>query len=208
MFQIENIWIYIARLLVFLFILPMHEAAHGWMAYRLGDPTAKRAGRVTLNPFKHVDPVGLIMMIALGFGWEKPVPVDPRYFKNPRRDNALVAAAGPVSNILMAFILMVVARLFLFLPITSVVYYIILILINMAFASIYLGIFNLIPLPPLDGFNVLGAFIPEKTYYKIYQYGRYSMFIVFFLMWLGVLSVPVGFLSDAIYQFFRFILRF
>lgn len=204
MFGYQNrdmVWLLISRVLVIFLVLPIHEAAHAWMASRLGDPTAKRLGRITLNPLKHLDKIGFITMLLFGFGWEKPVPVDTRYFKNPQKDNALVALAGPVSNFLMAFVVLFIEGVLLkFVPLQSTIfYYLILILHFMAYTSIFLGVFNLLPVPPLDGFNVLGGILPKDLYYKIYGVlSKYGMLIVFALMWMEILSVPVNWITDLI----------
>lgn len=212
-FRNQDIWVYVSRLLVVFLVLPIHEAAHAWAAYKLGDPTAKQLGRMTLNPIKHIDPTGLVTMLLFGFGWEKPVPVNSRYFKNPKRDNALVAVAGPLSNFLMAFVLFIIEGVLIrfspnvLLMNSRVFLYFLLIIDYMAYISIFLGVFNLIPVPPLDGFNVLGGFIPTDVYNRIYQYARYGMAIVFILMWVGILSVPVSFLTNGIEWIFQTFLQ-
>ena len=158
---------------VLLLSLTIHEYSHGRVAYLLGDDTAKRAGRLTLNPISHIDPIGLLMLFVVHIGWAKPVPINPYNFKNYKRDTAITAAAGPAANFLMAILLsLIFALLRSTLPtqylmngfqifITNFLFYAI--LINLA-----LGIFNLIPIPPMDGSKILGGFLTDKQYYKYY----------------------------------------
>ena len=180
------------RMLGVLLCLTVHETCHGLAAYALGDPTAKRMRRLSLNPLHHIDWLGLASMVICGFGWAKPVPVDMRYFKNPKAGMALTALAGPASNFLLALALMFIASLvqsewlFGF-------------LVNTAILSIGLGLFNLVPIPPLDGSKVLFALLPQKAYYTLMRYERYGMLVLLLLVSLDVGS---GALSDAIYRVF------
>jgi Zn-dependent protease len=179
-----------------LLAIMLHEICHGLAAYRLGDRTAKERGRLSLNPIRHIDVIGLLMLVVAGFGWAKPVPVDMRYFKNPRRDFAIVALAGPVSNFLQAlvgylvYIALWLAKLNTALPDLFLNYYIML--------NIGLGVFNLIPVPPLDGSKIVGAVIPDRYYYPILRYERYGMFLLMILLFTGVLDVPLGFLRSNV----------
>jgi len=178
-----------------------HEAAHAWMADRCGDPSARLMGRMTLNPFAHLDPVGLLMMIVIGFGWAKPVPVNPRNFKNYKRDDIIVSLAGVTMNLLQVvffsalFIVLVRwdNRLFF----NDAFYYIFLNLIGI---NTTLIIFNLIPIPPLDGSHVaevlLGRYVPFKAVAFLHQYGRY---ILLALLWLGVLSYPIQWAQNLVF---------
>lgn len=177
--------------------LTVHETCHGLAALAMGDPTAKRMRRLSLNPLHHIDWFGLASMVICGFGWAKPVPVDMRYFKKPRTGMAVTALAGPASNFLLALLFLFLAsrmagaawsaafawRLFSF-------------LINTAALSIGLGLFNLIPIPPLDGSKVLFSLLPERTYYTILRYERFGMAVLLLLVWLNVGS---SYLSNAIY---------
>lgn len=177
-------------ILAALICIILHECAHGFAAYRLGDPTAKNAGRLTLNPLKHIDWVGAIAMVLIGFGWAKPVPVDMRNFKHPRRDMAIVGAAGPLMNFLIALV-------FVFFGVCLEVYVrsvghvsgLVQILYNFCYytaaLSAGLGIFNLIPFSPLDGSKILGALLPERAYYTLLRYERYGMLVLVALMLLG-----------------------
>jgi len=154
---------------ILLLTLTIHEFSHGYVAYILGDDTAKRAGRLTLNPISHIDPIGLLMLFIVRIGWAKPVPVNPYNFNNQKRDMAITAAAGPVSNFIVAIILAVVYNLLMKtnvnynLTINQIFIFILQysILINLA-----LGIFNLIPIPPMDGSKILGGFLSDEAYYK------------------------------------------
>ena len=167
------------------FSLSFHEFSHAWMAYRLGDSTAARMGRLTLNPMSHLDPIGSLALIFMGFGWAKPVPVDTRYLKNPRKDMVKVAAAGPISNIILAIIGALVLRLLFGTDLLSnsvKTFFIIFMQIN-----ITLAVFNLLPVPPLDGSQILAPFI-EKQFgpdivWKMQVYGpRVLFFIIIFSM--------------------------
>ena len=167
------------------FSLSFHEFAHAWMAYKLGDSTAARMGRLTLNPMSHLDPMGSLALLLMGFGWAKPVPVDPRYLKNPRQDMVKIAAAGPISNIILAIIAALVLRLLFDTDLLSnsvKTFFIIFMQIN-----ITLAVFNLLPVSPLDGSQILSPFL-EKQFgpdivWKMQVYGpRVLFFIIIFSM--------------------------
>ena len=147
------------RLAGVLVCLTVHETCHGLAAYALGDPTAKRMNRLSFNPLHHIDWLGLASMFICGFGWAKPVPVDMRYFKNPKAGMALTALAGPVSNFLLAFLLMFAASVVSRFTAGPVVF-----LMTTAMLSIGLGLFNLVPIPPLDGSKVLFSLLPDRAY--------------------------------------------
>lgn len=176
-----------------LLALTAHEYAHGLAAWKLGDDTAKREGRLTLNPISHMDPIGTLMLFLFKFGWAKPVPFDPRNFKNPARDTTLVALAGPVSNFLTAAVLTILLRIFIevnFFQIVSqsmakniamIIQYGILI-------NISLGLFNLIPIPPLDGFKVLAYFLPPQFVAQVYRNNLIVMFAFILLLATGFLG--------------------
>lgn len=177
--------------------LTVHETCHGLAAYALGDPTAKRMHRLSLNPLHHIDWLGLASMVICGFGWAKPVPVDMRYFKKPKLGMALTALAGPVSNLLLALLLLFTASLLAALaPVNAAVVGLFSFCANTAVLSIGLGLFNLIPIPPLDGSKVLFSFLPEKAYYTLMRYERYGMAVLLLLVWL---DVGGSYLSNAIY---------
>lgn len=191
----DKIIYYIITGLAALFTIMFHEIAHGFAAYALGDTTAKERGRLSLNPIKHIDWFGLLMLIVVGFGWAKPVPVDMRYFKNPRRDMALVALAGPVMNFLMAFLSTVVI---VFLSIFHAPEIIGNFFGTFLTINIGLGIFNLFPIPPLDGSKILGIILPEHIHMQILRYERFGMLALMALLWTGVLNTPLGFLRGTV----------
>lgn len=195
-------------LIQFLFVVPcvlialtFHEFAHGYMAYKLGDPTAKNFGRLTLNPLKHLDPIGTICMIFFHFGWAKPVPINSRYFKKPRRDMALTAAAGPIMNFILALFGVLVCRIltkiFVAFPAQSdFVYYIryaaLTLFSYFHMLNLSLGVFNLIPIPPLDGSRIFYIFLPQKWYFGVMKYEKYIQLALLVLLWTGLLSRPLS----------------
>ncbi|HHS99547.1 MAG TPA: site-2 protease family protein, partial [Thiomicrospira sp.] len=180
-----------------IFAITLHEVAHGWVASKLGDQTAKMLGRLTLNPLKHIDPIGtvlvpLVLLIFGGFvfGWAKAVPVDTRNFKNPRGDMAWVAIAGPTANLIMAFLWAILAKVGMILQTTSPDVGMFLIYSGLAGVSInlILLILNLIPIPPLDGSRVLSAFLPKTLAWQYNQIAPYGFIILVGLMLMGILS--------------------
>ena len=175
------------QLLAVLFCLTVHETCHGLAALALGDPTAKRQHRLSLNPLRHIDWFGLLMMLVAGFGWARPVPVNPNYFKKPRQGMALTALAGPASNLLLALLLLIPARLIYTNAHYSVFNQTALdFLTSTAALSIGLGLFNLIPIPPLDGSKVLAVLLPERAYRWLMRYERFGIFALWLLVALGV----------------------
>lgn len=181
--------------------ITVHELCHGYAAYALGDRTAKRAGRLSFNPIRHIDPIGFVMLLVAHVGWAKPVPVDLRYFKHPKRDMALTALAGPASNFLLAFVSLGCGTLLLRLaPQTEgvAVAYGIFFLCYIAVLSVGLGLFNLIPVPPLDGSRLLGCVLPDRLYYRVMRYERWLMLAVIALAWFGLLSGPLDFCMSRV----------
>ncbi|MBQ7740360.1 MAG: site-2 protease family protein [Eubacterium sp.] len=166
---------------------PIHELSHAFVAYKLGDNTAKKEGRLTFNPISHIDPIGMIMILLFGFGYAKPVPVDMRNFKNPKSGMALTALAGPVSNIIMAFISIFIVYA-MGEPSSAFLGYVKTFFEFSAIINVSLGAFNLIPIPPLDGSKILAGILPNKTYYKYMQYERYAMIGLLVLLATGVLD--------------------
>ena len=165
----SNIEEWIIRIPVLLFAITIHEYSHGKAALSLGDPTAKNAGRLSLNPISHIDPVGAICLFLFKFGWAKPVPVNPRFFENPRRDIMLMSLSGPIANISAAFVAGIFIRYFL---LSWEVYQIV--FINLLFMNLGLGLFNLLPIPPLDGSHVLENVLPPKASQRYREFGRYG----------------------------------
>lgn len=177
----------VLRLAAVLLCLTVHETCHGLAAYALGDPTARRAHRLSLNPLRHIDWFGLLMMFAAGFGWAKPVPVNPNYFKKPKQGMALTALAGPVSNFLLALLTLLAARILCDVAAYSETNQRILdFLLMVAVLSIGLGLFNLVPIPPLDGSKVLFAVLPDRTYDWLMRNERYGMLLLFALVFFDV----------------------
>lgn len=175
-----------------LLTIMLHEIAHGYVAYLLGDPTAKIQGRFSLNPLRHIDWIGLLMLIIFKLGWAKPVRVDIRYFKKPKRDFALTALAGPIMNFVISFLSIFI--LFL-LSVTGVhLEALNVFLTNLTVISIGLGLFNLIPIPPLDGSRIVAMFLPDRIYYSILRYERYGFVLLILILYSGVLSGTYNFL--------------
>ena len=186
----------------------VHESAHGLAALALGDPTAKQQGRISLNPLRHVDLVGLVMLAVAHVGWAKPVRIDPRYFKNPKAGMALTALAGPVSNFLLAFLTGFVAALCYFGSElhsgSKLLYYLFEFFYTTTIISCGLGVFNLSPISPLDGSKVLYAFLPERAYFTLMRYERYGMFLLIALVMFGALN---GILGPAVEAVSGFVMR-
>ncbi len=192
--------------------LPIHEYAHAWMAVKLGDDTPRLSGRLTLRPMAHIDPIGALMILLVGFGYAKPVQVNMHNLKNGRKSFALVAFAGPVSNLIMALIftfcetVIYVIAFNASLPVN--VYMVLSSFFGFAASiNISLAVFNLLPIPPLDGSRIVSLLLPSKYYFKIMQYERYIMIGMFVLLWTGILSTPLSLLAGLVSAGFDFITR-
>ena len=192
---------YLIRALVTLVAIPFHEAGHALAAWLLGDPTAKREGRLSLNPFRHFDLMGTPCMVLAGVGWAKPVSTDPRNFKNPKAGMALTALAGPVANLLLAYLAMVVWKLlYYWAPVTVGTVFAARFLQYLVMMDVSLAVFNLIPVPPLDGSRVLLAVLPQRIYFQIMRYERVIFVILLAAVWAGVLDGVLGTFNDVVWD--------
>ena len=192
--------------------LPIHEYAHAWTAVKLGDDTPRLAGRLTLRPMAHIDPIGALMILLVGFGYARPVQVNMHNLKNGRKSFALVALAGPLSNLIMALIFTfckTVIYVIAFNADMPVNMYMVLSSFFSFAASINisLAVFNLLPIPPLDGSRIANLLLPSKYYYTIMKYERYIMIGMFVLLWTGILSTPLSLLAGVVSIGFDFITR-
>lgn len=184
-----------------LICITLHELSHGLVAYCLGDDTAKNAGRLTLNPIKSLDPVGLLMMLVFHVGWAKPVPVNMFRFKNPKRGMAVTALAGPVSNILIAIVfLFIYGILYIPLGMSTVGSYVLTMVQLTAYISLGLALFNLLPVPPLDGSKVLFSLMSDDKYYKLMRYEKYGSLIMLILVATGALGKPLSAAIEWLYM--------
>lgn len=177
-----------------LYSIILHELAHGWVAYKMGDSTAKWLGRLSLNPLKHLDPIGTIMLFVFGFGWAKPVPVNFNNLRDERKGIIFVSAAGITANIILAFISFLLLRLLT--PSPFGIFYTILTVF--AQINIMLAAFNLIPIPPLDGSKILMGFLSRRAQYTLERIEPYGMFIIIALLYLGILNPLIVFLRQVI----------
>lgn len=206
--------LYILILVFCVFLsLSVHELSHGLAAYLMGDETAKRSGRLSLNPLHHIDPFGALSLFLFGFGWAKPVMVNPWNFKNKKAGMVVTSIAGPVSNFIVAFIALLIASVlggihfsssesFVF-DLATVCYVICTYLVSL---NIGLGVFNLIPIPPLDGSKVLNAILPQRIYFKIMEYERYGFLVLILLLYTGLLDGILGTVSNGIISFYNMII--
>lgn len=198
--QFDGVWQTAVLVAASLLCIMFHETCHGLAAYRLGDNTAKRMGRLSLNPLKHVDLMGLIMMALFRFGWAKPVPVDMRNFKNPKAGMALTALAGPVSNVVLAYAAVVLCNFVMFLADRLGSTWLLLALaqffVYVEIISAGLAVFNVFPIPPLDGSKVLFALLSDRAYDRLMRYEKYGMGLLMALLVTGAIDRPLGAMRD------------
>lgn len=208
MFNISNI-IYLA--IGVILSMSIHEVAHGLVSYWMGDPTAKLEGRLSLNPFKHIDWAGLVCLLFFGFGWAKPVPIDSRYYKDAKTGIIWTSFAGPVANFLLSFIcVFLFYALYKFAPqfiFTAAGNFISSVLSYTGLISTGFGIFNLIPIPPLDGSKVVFSFLPDDKYYKFIEGAPWMNFLFIALIFTGVLNSPLGMLRTQMISFFEMVAK-
>ena len=183
---------YLLRAIVVLIAIPFHEAAHALVSHWLGDDTALRAGRLSLNPMRHFDPLGALCMLIGGVGWARPVGINPRNYRNPKVGMAISAAAGPVSNFLLAWLSMILYKVVLYSGLAGRVSPLAMFLYDMVVMNLSLAVFNLIPVPPFDGSRIALLFLPERLYFKAMRYEHYIMLAVLALVFLGALNVPLS----------------
>lgn len=197
----ETVLDYFIKALVLFTAVPVHECAHAWVAEKMGDDTGRKQGRITLNPFAHLTLWGSLMMILVGFGWGKPVSVDPRNFKNPKKGMVLTSLAGPASNFIMAFLAMIVYKV---LGIMSIVkgndtmQMVAMVFLYITLINISLGVFNFLPIPPLDGSKIFNAVLPEKWYFTIMKYENIIFIALIILLYSGLLDTPLSFLQGKV----------
>ena len=198
--QFDGVWQTAVLVAASLLCITFHETCHGFAAYKLGDNTAKRMGRLSLNPLKHVDLMGLIMMALFRFGWATPVPVDMRNFKNPKAGMALTALAGPVSNVVLAYAAVVLCNFVIFLADRLGNTWLLLALaqffVYVEIISAGLAVFNVFPIPPLDGSKVLFALLSDRAYDRLMRYEKYGMGLLMVLLVTGVIDRPLGAMRD------------
>ena len=199
--NLSVVWEYVVIVASSMLCIMFHEVSHGVVALKLGDPTAKNAGRLTFNPIRHIDIWGLLMMAIFKFGWAKPVPIDMRNFKHPVRDMAITAAAGPISNVILAFLALCIRAGAVYVYNRTggaISNFLITFFEYTAILSVGLAVFNVIPIPPLDGSKVLNALLPQETYYRILRYERYGFLVMMVVLWTGILDVPLDFCRNAL----------
>lgn len=186
----------------------LHELAHGWVSYKFGDPTPKLDGRLSLNPLRHLDPIGTIALLLVGFGWAKPVHIDPRYYKDAKTGIVWTAFAGPLMNFIIAFAAIFLFNLMLKVPVsifsseimTRIFIYLIYLMQYTALISLGQAIFNLIPLPPLDGSKILYGVLPDSVYFNIMKYENWLSLILFLVLFSGVLNGPLVSIRTIIFD--------
>jgi len=210
--DIIEVLVYVLSSLAVIFLtLPIHEFAHAFVADKMGDPTPRYQRRLTLNPMAHIDYFGALCVLLFGFGWAKPVQVNAYNFKKPKFGMAMVALAGPISNLILAFLSLACCKVIdTVVPINPFILgipeYLYMFFAGIAQINVYLAVFNLIPVPPLDGSRILGIILPSKTYFKIMQYERYIYYGLMLLLFTDVLDIPLFYASQSVLGLFSNIL--
>jgi Zn-dependent protease len=192
--------------ILFLYSIVIHEVAHGWVAYRMGDPTAKWSGRLTLNPLKHLDLMGTLMLFLVGFGWAKPVPVNFNNIQNKRKGLILVSSAGIVANILFAFFALLFFQLFFTHSSGVVALLVYNVVLHVVQINITLAALNLIPIPPLDGSKILMGIVSGRTQYLLARLEPYGFFIIIGLLYLRILDPLIHFIGEMIFAMIGIVL--
>ena len=207
MFNQSQFLSFIMSIPAVLFAITVHECAHGWAAYLMGDSTARYSGRLSLNPLRHMDPIGALCMLFFRFGWAKPVPVNSGYFKNRRLGIVTVSLAGPLSNFIVGLLSCILFYLVSFLTKgeSVIARFALAILIQSVYMNVGLMIFNLIPIPPLDGSKILLEFLPYRWQYEIYRYERYFGLILILLVYAGSMTPILSFFQSYVLMFYEFI---
>lgn len=195
-----------------------HELSHGYVSYRLGDPTPRETGRLSLNPLRHLDLFGSLCLLVFGFGWAKPVQVNPKYYKNKKRGMVLVALAGPAANFVLAFVGCLLTSLIFRIVGGGITFqtetgytafvYLVRFLYYFTVLNIGLGSFNLIPFPPLDGSKVLLAVLPDTLYFRWMRYERYGQILLMIVLYMGLLDTPLHTMQTGLYTGMRTITDF
>ena len=204
----ETILDYLIKALVLFTAVPVHECAHAWVAEKMGDDTGRKQGRITLNPFAHLTLWGSLMMILVGFGWGKPVMVDSRNIKNPKKGMVLTSLAGPASNFIMAFLSMIVYKVLAFLSFakdSSTLDMMATVFVYITLINISLAVFNFLPIPPLDGTKIFNAILPEKWYFTIMKYENFIFIALIILVYSGLLDAPLSFLQNKVIDVMLFL---